>query len=149
MNRRVGIVSLAALGPLLLCGATAPVKCDEHIGPSTGEVVGVTVGVVAAVVVGTVVLIEVNKSHHTIKGCVTSGPDGLEVHNEKDNRTYALTGVTANVKPGDIIQVRGSKEKKEKDNAGNQDFKIAKMSRDYGPCTAAAAPAPAANPGAL
>jgi hypothetical protein len=149
MNRRVGIVSLAALGPLLLCGATGPTQCTGHIGPSTGEVVGATVGIAAAVVVGTVVLIEVNKSHHTIKGCVTSGPDGLEVHDEKNNRTYALTGVTANVKPGDIVKVSGSKQKNAKDNAGNQDFKVAKMSRDYGPCTAPATPAPAANTGAF
>jgi hypothetical protein len=147
MNRRAGIISFAALGSLLLCGSTAPAACHEQIGPSTGEVVGAAAGIVAVVVVGTVVLVDVNKSHHTIKGCVTNGPNGLEVRNDKDNKTYGLTGVTANVKPGDVIQVHGSKEKNQKDAGGNQDFMVEKMSRDYGPCKVQlAAPATATNP---
>jgi len=144
MNRRVGIVCFAALGSLLLCGSTAPVACNEHIGPSTGEVVGAGVGIVAAIVVGTVVLVDVHKSHHTIKGCVTSGPGGLEVRSDKDGKIYALTGVTANVKPGDVIQVHGSKEKNQRDADGNQDFMVEKMSRDYGPCKVQPAPTAAA-----
>jgi hypothetical protein len=135
MNRRDGLISFAALGSLLLCGSTAPTSCQpEKIGPSTGEVVGAAVGIAAVIVVGTVVLVDVHKSHHTIKGCVTNGPNGLEVHNDKDNKTYGLTGVTANVRPGDVIQVHGSKEKNQKDAGGNQDFMVEKMSRDYGPC---------------
>lgn len=148
MNRRAGIISFAALGSLLLCGWTAPPGCQTtRIGPSTGEIVGAAAGIVAVVVVGTVVLVDVNKSHHTIKGCVTNGPNGLEVRNDKDNKTYGLTGVTANVKPGDVIQVHGSKEKNQKDAGGNQDFMVEKMSRDYGPCKVQlAAPATATNP---
>ena len=149
MNRRKGVICLAALGSFLLCGSTAPPGCQSsgHIGPTTGEVVGAAVGIGAVIAVGTVALIKVHDSHHVIKGCVSSGPDGLEVRNVKDNKTYALTGITANVKAGDIIQVHGSKEKKQKDSAGVQDFKIEKMSRDYGPCTTAAAQsAAAANP---
>ncbi len=146
MHRRSGFVSLAAAGSLLLCAANSTSGCNSssgHIGPGTGEVVGAGVGIAAAVVVGAVVLVEVNKSHHTIKGCVTAGPDGLEVQNQKDDRIYALTGVTANVKPGDIIQVHGSKEKGGKDSAGNQDFRVEEMSRDYGPCKAISAATPA------
>lgn len=153
MHRRSGFVSLAAADSLLLCAANSTSGCNSsssHIGPTTGEVVGAGVGIAAAVVVGTVVLVEVNKSHHTIKGCVTASPGGLEVQNQKDNKIYALTGVTANVKPGDIIQVHGSKEKGEKDSAGNQDFRVEKMSRDYGPGTVGPAPTPAgaSSPGA-
>ncbi len=152
MHRRSGFVSLAAADSLLLCAANSTSGCNSsssHIGPTTGEVVCAGVGIAAAVV-GTVVLVEVNKSHHTIKGCVTVAPGGLEVQNEKDNKIYALTGVTANVKPGDIIQVHGSKEKGEKDSAGNQDFRVEKMSRDYGPGTVGPAltPAGAISPGA-
>lgn len=148
--RRTGLVSVAAAASLLLCAANSTSGCNSssgHIGPSNGEVYGAAAGIAAAVVVGTVVLVEVNKSHHTIKGCVTASPEGLEVENEKDNKTYALTGVTANVKPGDIVQVHGSKEKGEKDSAGNHEFKVEKMSRDYGPCKASG-PATAPNPSA-
>jgi hypothetical protein len=141
MNRRNGLISLAAVGSLLLCAANGPATCSGHIGPTTGEVVGVGVAAAAVIIVGTVVLVKVHNSHHTIKGCVTAGPTGLEVQNEKDNRSYALTGVTSNVKVGDIIQVRGSKEK---DSAGNQDFAVQRMSRDYGQCKIGPSPAPAA-----
>jgi len=143
MHRRSGLVSLAAAGSLLLCAASGTQGCQSsgHIGPTTGEVVGAAVGIGAAIAVGTVVLVEVHKSHHTIKGCVTAGSNGLEVLNESDHKTYVLTGVTANVKPGDIIRVHGSKEKGQKDSGGSREFQVEKMSRDYGPCTAAAGPA--------
>jgi hypothetical protein len=105
-------------------------------------VVGAAVGVVAVIVVGTVVLVEVDKSHHNLKGCVTAGPDGLTLHTEGNSKIYALTGVPANVKVGDVIKVHGSKSKRQKDSAGDQDFAVEKMSRDYGPCKALLAPPP-------
>ncbi len=135
MNRRTGLVSMVLLTSILLCGSTAPTTCKSNIGPSTGDVVGVGVAAVAVVVVGVVVLVDVNKSHHTIKGCVSSGPGGLEVLNESDKKVYALMGVPANVKVGDIVKVQGKKEKQ----GGAQEFVVQKMSRDYGPCKAAVA----------
>lgn len=138
MNRRTGIVSMVSLSSILLCGAYAPTSCQSsgHIGPSTGEVVGIGVAAVAVVVVGVVVLVEVNKSHHTIKGCVSSGPGGLEVLNGSDKKTYSLMGVPPNVKVGDIIKVQGKKE----NQGSSRQFVVEKMSRDYGPCKAAPGP---------
>jgi len=152
MQFRRGIICFLALSSFLLCGATSPTSCNssqQQIGPSEGEVVGAAVGIVAVVVVGTVVLVEVNKSHHNLKGCVTAGPDGLTLHTEGNGKTYALTGVPANVKVGDVIKVHGSKSKGQKDSAGDQDFAVEEMSRDYGPCKALLAPpvgTPAASP---
>jgi hypothetical protein len=156
MHRRRGIICFVALLSFLLCGATSPNGCTSSspppsIGPSNGEIIGAAVGISAGIVVGVVVLVEVNKSHHNLKGCVTAGPDGLTLHTEGNGKTYALTGVPANVKVGDVIQVHGSKSKGQKDSAGDQDFAVEKMSKDYGPCkallappagTAAASPAP-------
>ena len=148
MNRRIGTVSMLALTSFLLCGASSPTQCKEQIGPSNGEVIGIAVAAGAVIVVGTVVLVEVNKSHHTIKGCVTTGPNGLTVINESDKKVYALTGIPVNVKVGDIVKVNGSKQKKQKDSAGNEDFVVTRMNKDYGPCKAAVAsnalPSPAA-----
>jgi len=143
MQFRRGIICFLALSSFLLCGATSPTSCNssqQQIGPSEGEVVGAAVGIVAVVVVGTVVLVEVNKSHHNLKGCVTAGSDGLTLHSEGNSKVYALTGVPANVKVGDVIRVHGSKSKGRKDSAGDQDFAVEKMSRDYGPCKALLAP---------
>jgi hypothetical protein len=143
MQFRRGVVAFVVLSSLLLCGATSPSGCNtsqDQIGPSKGEVVGAAVSIVAVVVVGTVVLVEVNKSHHNLKGCVTAGPDGLTLHTEGNSKVYALTGVMAMVKVGDVIKVHGSKSKGKKDSAGDQDFAVEKMSRDYGPCKALLAP---------
>jgi hypothetical protein len=143
MDRRRGIICLAALGPALLCGGDALSGCanktDFQIGPSRTEVYGAAIGIAAVLVVGTVVLVEVHKSHHTIKGCVTNGPDGLEVTNQGDERVYALTGTTASVKVGDIVRVHGSKEKFKKGSTVSREFAVEKINRDYGPCNAAPA----------
>ena len=149
MNRRRGIICLAALGPLLFCGEISLSGCATNpssfrIGPSRGQVAGAIAGLAAVAVVTTVVIVEVRKSHHTIKGCVTAGPGGFELRNEGNQKVYALTGVTANVKAGDVIRVHGNKSKKQKDSAGNEDFAVEKMSRDYGPCQVQPATPPAA-----
>jgi len=139
MKHRNGIVSMLALSSFLLCGASSPTTCNSsgHIGPSTGEVVGAAVGISAAVVVGVVVLVEVNKSHHSIKGCVSAGPNGVVVENDSDKKSYLLVGDPSKVKVGDVVRLRGTKEKKQKGSSGTQDFVVTEMSRDYGPCKAA------------
>ena len=142
MNHRFGVAAMIALSCLLL-GADSPTQCKRvQIGPSTGEVVGIAVGA-GAVIVGTVTLISLHESHqHNIKGCVIAGPSGLEVQNEQDSKTYALIGVPSDVKVGDIVKVHGKKEKGQKD-AGAQEFRIDKMSRNFGPCKVPLASAPA------
>jgi len=136
-----GIVAFAGLSAFLLSGTTTPIQCTGgHIGPTNGQVIGAIVGVGAGVALGTIAIVEVNKSHHRIKGCVTAGPDGILVHNDGDQKVYALTGVTANVKVGDIVKVNGDKNKKQKDSAGDVDFMVIKISKDYGPCKPLEAP---------
>jgi hypothetical protein len=115
-------------------------------GPSGGQVAAVAVGV-GAVVVGTIVLIEVHHSHHTVKGCVFSGQNGIEVQTQGDMKSYALSGDTANIKVGDRFRFHGTKLKKVKGSAGDQTFKVETISKDYGPCklnTGKPANAPAA-----
>jgi len=153
MRRRSGIICFAALSSFLLCGATSPTGCapasSGHIGPSTGEVVSIGVVAVATVVVATVVLVHVHNSHYNVRGCVTAGPDGLHLYDNGSGKVYALSGVTASVKPGDVIKLHGAKIKGQKDSAGDQDFEVKSISRDYGPCkTMPAQPTGTATPAA-
>jgi hypothetical protein len=93
-------------------------------------------GTSAAIAVGAIAIVEVHNSHHLITGCVTVGPDGINVHNEGDQKIYALTGIKADVKVGDRVKVQGNKKKKQKDSAGDEEFEVIKVSKDYGPCKA-------------
>ncbi len=129
---------MIALASFVCCAVGGPEGCqssqlkNESFGPTAGEVVGIAAGVGAAVVV-TIVL--VNRAHHTVKGCVFAGKDGLEVQTQDNMKTYALAGVTENIKAGDLVQFHGSKVKKVKDSTGDQTFTVQKISKDYGPCT--------------
>lgn len=141
-RRRNGAVGFVCLTTYLLCGATAPQTCQpsqsSNIGPSDGQVIAAAVGVVAVIAVGTVVLVEVHKSHHTVKGCVSTGPRGVEVTTVEDKpKTYVLDGETAKVKVGDLVRVHGDKIKKAKNSTEDQVFRVEKISKDYGPCPAA------------
>jgi hypothetical protein len=144
---RPGPIAFVVLTSFLLSGSTTPISCTSTPPPShTGAEVGAIAGL-AGVVIATVVLVEVHNSHHTVKGCVTAGPNGLEVRNESNMQTYALVGVTANTTVGDRVKLHGSKEKRAKDGAGDATFVVEKMNRDYGPCKLASTPpVSAANP---
>jgi hypothetical protein len=138
-SRRFGIAALVALGSLLCTGSTAPVQCSGgQIGPSNGEIAGVLVGIVA-VPVAVVTVVAVEHSHHTLHGCVFSGPKGLELHTS-DAKVYKLEGDAASIKVGDRVKFHGSHVKKAKhDETGDQIFKVEKLSKDYGPCPVAVA----------
>jgi len=86
-------------------------------------------------VVAVVVLVAVNHSHHTLNGCVVSGPNGLHLQTG-DSKSYLLDGDAASIKPRDRVKIHGSKIKKTKDSTGDQVFKVEKLSKDYGPCMA-------------
>jgi len=108
-------------------------------GPSGGQITAAAIGVGGAVV-ATVVIIEVHRSHHTLKGCVSGGPNGLQVQAQADMKTYALAGDTANIKVGDLVRFHGTKLKTVKGSAGDRTFTVEKISRDYGPCKANSGP---------
>ena len=136
-GRRTQKMVAIALASLVCCAA-GPTGCTDSLkndkigfGPSGGQVAAAAIGVGAAVVV-TVVLI--NHSHHTMKGCVSSGQNGLQVQTQGNMKTYALAGDTANIKVGDLVRFHGTKVKKVKDSAGDRTFTVEKISRDYGPC---------------
>ena len=103
--------------------------------PSAGAIVGAIVGAVAAAVVITVVVVHESTKKRAITGCVNSAEGRISVTDEKDKRTYALTGNTADVKPGDRMTLHG---KKAKPVSGDQNkmlgWEVQKVTRDFGAC---------------
>ena len=131
-----GYIAVVALTCFMLCGATAPETCNTTPQPApshTGAIVG-GVAIVAGVVIGTVVLVHVHHTHHEVKGCVLSGPDGLKLQTQGDQKEYKLAGELALVHEGDLVKIKGDKIKRAKGTADDDTFEIQKLSKDFGAC---------------
>jgi hypothetical protein len=145
MSKRPTTVLALALSLLVCCGASSG-SCNSsnsnfgNIGPSTGEVVGATVGAVAVVAAVIIIPVEINKSHHTLKGCIYSTPAGLELRTT-ENKTFVLSGTTADIAPGNTLRLHGNHQKRDKSATGDQVFLVQKMQKNYGPCQALPTPA--------
>lgn len=136
VSRRSGVAALAALAVIFCSGATSPSGCNsssDSIGPSGGQVAGAAIGIGAVVAVAIIVPIEINHSHHRLKGCVFNGPSGFELRTS-NGKTYGLEGDPSSIKAGDMVQFHGSKVKKTKDSNGNEVFRVEKIKKEYGPC---------------
>lgn len=84
-----------------------PARADKLQTEGEEIVIGI-VAVAAALVVATVLVIHYSKKR-TITGCVSSGENGTSITDEKDKQTYALSGDTVGVKPGDRMRLQGKK----------------------------------------
>ena len=102
MRYRRGIVVFVVLSSLL--DSAEPIhKVFGNTIPgtsiTTGDAIGIVVGSAVAITVVTVIL--VHNAHPTLKGCVTPEPPEMLLHNDGDQKTYALSaGTTASVKDG-------------------------------------------------
>ncbi len=103
---------------------------------SNGTIAGVIVAVVAVVVVVAYVIVHQSSKKRSITGCVVPGANGMNVTDEKDKRSYALSGNTAGIKAGDRITLKGSKIKA-KDASRSLEWQTTRISRDFGSCPAA------------
>jgi hypothetical protein len=68
---------------------------------------------------------------------VVTGPNGLELQNEGDQRTFLLQGITADVKSGNRVSVKGKKAKNAKGGSGKPTFLVEKLAKDFGACRVA------------
>jgi hypothetical protein len=90
--------------------------------------------VIVSVAVGAgiaLLIVHEKRKKSAITGCVISGASGLSVTDEKDKRTYALTGNPAGVKPGDRMALEG---RRRKGNADTLVFEAHSVIRDFGAC---------------
>lgn len=106
----------------------------QHSGKivSNGTIAGVIVGVAAGVAVIAIVAFHYSKKR-TITGCVNAGPSAMTVSDEKDHRTYALSGDVTDIKPGNRVKLEGKRAK----STGAQkplEWEIKKVSQNFGAC---------------
>src|SRR5215469_12776803 len=129
-------ISVATFSLLLsgCCGPNDPNCRNFNIGPSEGEIIAATVGIVAAVGVTTAVVIEVEHSHHNIKGCIFNSPDGLEIEDAGTHKKFMLTGTTSELKEGTLVRIHGSRAKKQGGSKNEQVFVVQSLKKTYGAC---------------
>jgi len=122
---------------LVFLSPTTPASASTSLQTQGKEIVAAGVAVAAAVVV-VVVVVALHYRSASVKGCVATGPNGLELKTEDSQLTYELTGATSDVKPGEIVKVKG---KKKPAHAGtNPGFEVKQLNKDYGACLATAKP---------
>jgi hypothetical protein len=112
--------------------ADKPRLAAGSIGPSKGTAVAILIGIGVAAVAVVVVVVVLVKHHkpQKITGCVSSGANGMSLTDEKDKRSYALSGNTAGVKPGDRMTLEGKRE-----HTGQPFvFEAHKVAKDFGAC---------------
>ena len=130
------VVSLA-----LLVGAARPAEAQGFPSGCIGYCGnGIVIGIVAvAGAIATVgILLAVNHYHHFIKGCVATGPNGLELETS-ESTVYFLAGDQAAIRPGEMVKLHGSRMKKSKDGKPDRGFNVSQLKKDYGPCHVAPA----------
>ncbi len=95
---------------------------------------GIAIGAAAAAGVAVAVL----ALHYrgTVEGCVEPSSNGLKLLNEKDKKTYSLEANNLGLKAGEMVKVRG---KKEKGSAGQPAFQAKKLVKNLGSCKQEAA----------
>jgi hypothetical protein len=116
---------------VLSLALTTPAKASGF--PSGGAIAGAIAGAAAALVIVAVVVIHESSKKRTITGCVNSGENGMSVVDEKDKRTYTLSGNTAGIKPGDRITLQGKKVKP-KGTDKTLTWETKNVTKDFGVC---------------
>jgi hypothetical protein len=74
------------------------------------------------------------KHSHEVTGCAQSGPDGLQLTNESDKRTYRLAGKVAGINAGERVRVSGKKSGKK---SASPELLVEKVEKQLGHCEAA------------
>jgi outer membrane protein OmpA-like peptidoglycan-associated protein len=129
---------------MVFCEAALPAVPEPAGSPQEGGG-ALVIGIGAGVVIGTVALIEIFHHKRTIRGCVSEGPDGLQIVDEKTQVKYILRGKQDLAQPGQNTAIRGRKKHKKHQLY----FVVKKVRADFGPCgqpastMADAAPLPA------
>jgi hypothetical protein len=124
-------VLIVALGVTLSTSAEAQTGGGKIV--SNGTIAGVIVGVLAAVVIVAYGVIHESSQKRSITGCVIPGASGMSVTDEEDKRSYALSGNTRDIKPGDRVTLQGKKIKP-KDAGKLVVWETKTISKDFGSC---------------
>jgi hypothetical protein len=96
-------------------------------------VIAATTAAAAIAVFVTVASVHHRRKKIVITGCVIAGEKGMTVTDEEDRKTYALSGDTTGIKPGDRMRLLGKKVKP-KGPDKTLVWEAKEMIKDFGVC---------------
>jgi F0F1-type ATP synthase alpha subunit len=128
-------VLIVALSVALSSSAEAQTGGKKIV--SNGTIAGVLIGAAAVVGIVAYVVIHESTKKRSITGCVIPAGGGMSLTDEKDKRSYALSGNTADVKAGDRVTLQGKRIKAK--DGGKAIGKVVAwetktISKDFGAC---------------
>jgi len=128
------------LAVILFLSAAAYAQYGGGMGTSStpsyghGAAIGIGIGAAAAGV-GTVYLLTHRISK--VSGCVLAYNDGLRLTDDKTQKKLSLVAATADIKAGERVELKG---KIKKGPAGEQNFLVKSVTKNFGQCQANGTP---------
>ncbi len=120
----------AVLVVALIAFLAAPARA-ESLQTAGEQVLAGTIAVSVAIgVLVTFLILHQKHKKATITGCVNSTANGMSMTDEKDKRTYALSGDPVGLKPGERMTLEG----KRKQSGQARVFQAQAVTKDYGVC---------------
>lgn len=123
-------IGRAVLVIVLSAALVAPARADSLQTAANAVIAGVVVVSVAIGVLVTFLILHQKHKRATITGCVKSGANGMSLTDEKDKRTYAVSGDPVGIKPGERVRLEG----KRKQSGQALVFQALAVTKDYGVC---------------
>lgn len=122
----------AVLIIVLSVAVAAPARAESIATAGKQIEVGIVVVAVAVGVLVTFLIVHYAHKNRAITGCVTAGANtATSVTDEKDKRTYVISGDPVGVKPGDRMTLGG----KRKQSGGTLVFEAHSVTKDFGACS--------------
>lgn len=111
-------------------GAASTVGYGSSGSPGYGHGAAIGIGVGAAAA-GTAAAYLLTHRTSKVTGCVQAADDGLRLTDAKTQKTLSLDTETADAKSGERVELKG---KIKKSAAGNQNFFVKSVTKDFGQC---------------
>ena len=116
---------------VLAAALVTPSRAESLNAAGDQIITGIVVVSAALAVLVTLLILHQKHKTSTITGCVRSSANGMSLTDEKDQRTYALSGDPVGVKAGDRMTFQGKRKK-----ANNTlVFEAQSVTKDFGACT--------------
>jgi hypothetical protein len=116
----------AVLVVVLSAALVAPARAETFQTAGDQVIAGVVVVSVALGLLVTFLVLHHKHRRTAITGCVKSGANGMSLTDEKDQRTYAVTGDPVGIKAGNRMTLEGKRKQSV--------FQAQAITKDYGVC---------------